>query len=72
MLGNVWEWSHDWYGPYGGSVNNPIGPTTGSVRGVRGGSWLSDSSYLRSADRFYGDPSFRFNFIGFRLARTAN
>jgi len=72
MLGNVWEWTHDWYGPYGGSFTDPSGPASGSYRGLRGGSWGGDASYLRSADRGSYDPSARNNNVGFRLARTAN
>ena len=72
MLGNVWEWTHDWYGSYGGSVTDPSGSGSGSDRGVRGGSWYNDASYLRSANRYYDAPSNRNDNIGFRLARTAN
>ena len=72
MLGNVGEWTHDWYDSYGGSVTDPSGPASGSYRGIRGGSWSSDASGLRSANRGNVAPSYRFSFVGFRLARTAN
>ena len=38
MLGNVWEWTTDWYGEYpSGSVTDPEGSRSGSARVVRGG-----------------------------------
>ena len=72
MLGNVGEWTHDWYDSYGGPVTDPSGPASGATRGFRGGSWNHDASHLRSAYRGYGDPSGQDFYIGFRLARTAN
>ncbi|MBQ7403130.1 MAG: SUMF1/EgtB/PvdO family nonheme iron enzyme [Lentisphaeria bacterium] len=69
MHGNVWEWCRDWYGAYpGGSVTDPAGPSSGSCRVVRGGSWYSYASSCRSADRNYYDPSLRNYYDGFRLA----
>jgi formylglycine-generating enzyme required for sulfatase activity len=73
MHGNVWEWVSDLYGPYSSaSQTNPTGPTTGSLRLLRGGSWVNDANDARSATRSNGSsPTYRgLNYGGFRLART--
>ena len=70
LHGNVWEWVRDWYGPYSKeSQRNPSGPETGSVRVIRGGSWNGDAGGCRSAFRDWGDPGYRNDDLGFRLAR---
>ena len=62
MLGNVYEWTADWYRPYPGAYDRARGG-----RVLRGGSW---NAGVRSADRHYWRPGDRRGSIGFRLVRT--
>jgi formylglycine-generating enzyme required for sulfatase activity len=69
MLGNVNEWCGDWYGDYpSGSVTNPKGPSSGSFRVLRGGSWYCNPQFCRAAYRNRSAPDYRLNCIGFRPA----
>jgi formylglycine-generating enzyme required for sulfatase activity len=69
MHGNVWEWCSDRYGDYpDGAVSDPQGPSSGSVRVIRGGSWFRSAGLCRSAIRGRDGPSYRGNGLGFRLA----
>jgi formylglycine-generating enzyme required for sulfatase activity len=73
MSGNVAEWVNDRYGVdyYASSPStNPPGPASGSVRVLRGGSWLTVSGFLRSSDRNNDTPVYTSFFVGFRVARN--
>jgi formylglycine-generating enzyme required for sulfatase activity len=73
MSGNVLEWCLDWYASSlsGGSVNDPTGPSLGSIRVNRGGGCNGSGRHCRSAYRTGDDPDFRYNGLGFRLVLVA-
>jgi len=70
--GNVWEWCADWYDPryYDHSPGiDPTGPTTGTARVLRGGSYLCHNSYCnryRNSARSSNTPDSSMGNAGFR------
>ena len=68
MYGNVWEWVGDWYGDYpDAAVTDPQGPSSGSSRVARGGSWRNEAKDCRSSSRNRNAPDRRRDTLGFRL-----
>jgi iron(II)-dependent oxidoreductase len=73
MVGNVAEWTADWYDPnYYKSApdRNPQGPEKGSQRAFRGGGWIDSTPSVRPAQRNGTDPNTKMNWLGFRCARS--
>jgi len=69
MHGNVWEWCRDWIGNYPrGCAPDPTGPTSGSYRVARGGSWDAIARYCRAAARHGYAPGYWRSNVGFRPA----
>lgn len=72
MHGNVREWCVDWYGEsyYAASPpDDPKGPDSGTLRALRGGSWLNWPCYVRSSFRIRSEPNYRDFITGFRVVR---
>ena len=72
VLGNAWEWVHDWRGEnyYAKSpVKDPQGPASGELRSVRGGGWTHFEPSLRLSNRGWGEPQVRYFSFGFRCMR---
>ena len=70
MQGNVWEWCSDSYGSkyYESSpLQDPQGTSLSAFRVYRGGSCFDSAWSCRSAFRYFGNPSVRGYYLGFRV-----
>jgi formylglycine-generating enzyme required for sulfatase activity len=71
MIGNVFERCWDWFSAYTNTaVTDPVGPTVGSKRVFRGGSWDYYAYYCRGAIRLVSYPGRPYSDLGFRVVRT--
>ena len=73
MHGNVYEWCWDWRAERysSGSVVDPVGPSSGVYRVIRGGSWGWYAHACRSASRMGANPIGAMDGVGLRVARIA-
>lgn len=76
MSGNVWEWVCDWYAADAyalGETRDPQGPASGTLRIVRGGSWVNDDvTMLRCAYRHKVPDDTYAHSVGFRIVCPAS
>ncbi len=70
MCGNVWEWVYDWYAPVApgnGPQRNPMGPSEGRTKVIRGGSFANKASLVTTYTRDHAPPSVCAVNYGFRV-----
>ena len=75
MVGNVWEWTEDWFTRFHNlDINvNPSGPEKGSTKVIRGGSFLCHDSYCnryRTSSRTSNSIDSSTSNMGFRIVKN--
>lgn len=73
MTGNIYEWCSDWYADYSSEKQeNPVGPSSGTYKVLRGGCYISENLNSRLAFRYFLNSTndYRFDYLGFRIALT--
>jgi formylglycine-generating enzyme required for sulfatase activity len=70
LVGNVWEWVADNWGPYSpDAVDDPRGSPSGRERVIRGGGWNGAyAGWMRATFRYHDPPDTKSYGIGFRCA----
>ncbi len=66
--GSLREWTNDMWADKLIKGQDPKGPTSGSTRVFRGGSWNDSARLCRSANRYRYSPGLRCFYLGCRLA----
>ena len=70
MLGNVWEWTADTFGPFPGFAPDDYKeysePLFRETKVLRGGAWMTRSRMANATYRNYFGPERRDVFAGFR------
>lgn len=70
MIGNVWEWVNDWYGPIKNlEYLNPKGPKEGEYKIHKGGCYKYEKEWQNGYSRIAAKPNSFFSCVGFRCSK---